>query len=410
MPRLSFTDAFQLVDSVAMVLSQAYQLARVRLALAASPVLRLMMRRDQALGEVELLRRKLAILRAQREQMPPHRRPDYRPEQRLAILQLKRLRGWNVVTTAQRFVLHPNTLRSWIKAMEGGGNTKLFTGAIVWNRLDDAVRWAAKELRRLCPEPECGTRTIARHLVRAGIAMSRSTVQRVMREVKPARPPRRRRPAMPDPVGQEPDHLLTPTHNNQMWHMDLTQIRILWFRFTLAAILDGFSRKLLCLHLCCKTPRSAEMIRLIRRAEKEFDTPRFLITDHGTQFRNVFHAKLTDIGIHHVRSRVRTPYLNGKMERVFRTFRIWWRVVLVGVAPRGIQRNLNNYRGWYNTHRAHSALNGMTPQEVWEGTSLPEPLMFQAVDPDKPQIDIRRRHCRGNPWLPVIQISVRKAA
>ncbi len=116
-----------------------------------------MVRRDHALSEVELLRRELSILPAQRESMPPHRRPDYQPEQRLAILQLRRLRDWNIHKTAKRFVLHPNTLRSWIKAAEGRGNSRLFTGAIVWNKIDDAVRWASHEPRRPCPEPEFGS-------------------------------------------------------------------------------------------------------------------------------------------------------------------------------------------------------------------------------------------------------------
>src|SRR5258707_14762194 len=114
--------------------------------------------------------------------MPPHRRPDYLPEQRLAILQLKRLRGWSIKKTARRFVIHPNTIRSWIKAIEGCGNASLLTDAIIWNRIDDVVRWTVHELRRLCPQPELGTRAIARHLVRASVAISRSTVQRVLRE------------------------------------------------------------------------------------------------------------------------------------------------------------------------------------------------------------------------------------
>lgn len=106
----SSTAVLRLVDSVAIAMSQAYQLARVRLASAASPVLRLMVDRDQALSEVALLRRELDIFRTQREQMPSHRRPDYTPEQRLAILQLRRLRGWSVTQTANHFVIHPNSL------------------------------------------------------------------------------------------------------------------------------------------------------------------------------------------------------------------------------------------------------------------------------------------------------------
>ena len=34
----------------------------------------------------------------------------------------------------------------------------------------------------MCPEPEFGTRSIARHLIRAGVQIGRATVQRVVRE------------------------------------------------------------------------------------------------------------------------------------------------------------------------------------------------------------------------------------
>src|SRR5579862_8823939 len=105
-PMLSLPAALRLVDGVAIVLSRAYQLARVRLASAASPVLRMMVQRDYAVSEVELLRRECSILRAQRQQMLPHRRPDYPSEQRLAILQLLRLRGWSIKQAAERFVVH----------------------------------------------------------------------------------------------------------------------------------------------------------------------------------------------------------------------------------------------------------------------------------------------------------------
>jgi hypothetical protein len=70
----------------------------------------------------------VAILRSQRETIAPHRRPDYAPAQRAAILQLRRLRDWNVVQTAEHFVLHPNTVRSWLTAAEGGTKTSLFAG------------------------------------------------------------------------------------------------------------------------------------------------------------------------------------------------------------------------------------------------------------------------------------------
>jgi transposase len=202
MPLLSSVTVLSLVDSMAIVLSQAYQLTRARLASAGSPILRLLVQRDQEATEGDLLRREVEVFRAQRESLPPHRRPDYRPEQRLAILKLRRLRGWSIKNTAKHFVLHHNTVRAWIRAAEGKGRPSLLAGAVVWNRIDEAVRWAAHELRRLCPEPEFGTRSIARQVLRASVQISRSTVQRMLREPKPSRPPRPARPAMALPMGE----------------------------------------------------------------------------------------------------------------------------------------------------------------------------------------------------------------
>ena len=71
MPILTLRATLRLVDSLATTFAQAYQLARVRLASAASPVLRMMVQRDEAVRDTALLQRELAILRSQREQIAP---------------------------------------------------------------------------------------------------------------------------------------------------------------------------------------------------------------------------------------------------------------------------------------------------------------------------------------------------
>ena len=118
-------------------------------------------------------------------------------------------------------------IRAWIRTAEGKGRPSLLNGAVVWNRIDDAVRWAVHELRRLCPEPEFGTRSIARQVLRASIQISRSTVQRVLREPKPVRPAQHSRPAMATPLGKKPYHLLRPEWINRVWHIDLLSVQIL---------------------------------------------------------------------------------------------------------------------------------------------------------------------------------------
>ena len=52
MSLLSSAAVLRLVDSMAIVLAQAYQLARTRLASAASPILRLVVQRDGAFGSI----------------------------------------------------------------------------------------------------------------------------------------------------------------------------------------------------------------------------------------------------------------------------------------------------------------------------------------------------------------------
>ena len=62
------------MDGVAVVLGQAYQLARSRLLGLGSPVMDRLLQRDHLVSEVELLRRELAIFRGQREGVKPHKR------------------------------------------------------------------------------------------------------------------------------------------------------------------------------------------------------------------------------------------------------------------------------------------------------------------------------------------------
>ena len=123
MPWFTSTTTLKIIDSVTIIIAQAYQLARCRLASTASPVLQLMMERDELQTQVAWLNRELKILRNQRADMLPKKRPNYSPEQRLAIVQLMRQRGWNVAIVAKRFVIHPQSIRKWVRTMENGDPT-----------------------------------------------------------------------------------------------------------------------------------------------------------------------------------------------------------------------------------------------------------------------------------------------
>ena len=348
----SSSPALQIIDSIAIAIAQGYILARARLTSHPSPVMRLAAVRDAIAWDAALLERELAVFRQERERIPAKHRSHYTPPHRLEILQIMRLRQWSVEDTASRFVLHPNTVRSWLKQLQAHGESSRLFAEPVWNRLHDAVRWTVHQLRYLCPESECGTRTIARHIVRAAVQISRSSVQRILREELPRR--RYDKPALLPSEGTGPHHLLTPRTTNRVWQLDMMELRFLWFRFTIAALIDGFSRKLLRLNVFVATPTTKDMLSIVRSAIRSFGPPRFIIADHGGQFAESFTAKLKHRGITVVKGKVRQPSFNGKIERLFRSLRLWLRVAYVKT-PCAINALVEEHGrcGWHRQVKAH---------------------------------------------------------
>jgi len=105
----------QAIDAIAVALNAVFMLVRSRAADCVSPLVRAFAERDHIAWDRELLRREADLLRARIAVLPPQSRPHYRPESRLAILQIMRLRHWTVKHTAERFMVHANTVRGWLK-------------------------------------------------------------------------------------------------------------------------------------------------------------------------------------------------------------------------------------------------------------------------------------------------------
>jgi transposase InsO family protein len=84
-------------------------------------------------------------------------------------------------------------------------------------------------------------------------------------------------------------------------------------------------------------------------------------TDNGAEFESVFHRWLQQQGIRHVRTRVRQPHLNGKVERVQRTIQEeYWDGVTSLPGP-AWERGLQTYLRAYNRRRPHRSLDYQTP-------------------------------------------------
>lgn len=174
-----------LVESIAIIFMRGYLAARARAFEHPMPVVRLLAQRDHAHSDAVLLEHELAIYRSQRQRKQAKQRPHYAPQECAEILQLMRLCGWSSKEAAARFVIHPNTIRNWKRALREKHRSEAVVSAPPCNKLHEGVRWLVHEMRQLCPERDFGTRTIARHIMRSGIQISRASVRRILEEEQP---------------------------------------------------------------------------------------------------------------------------------------------------------------------------------------------------------------------------------
>ena len=234
-------------------------------------------------------------------------------------------------------------------------------------------------------------------MVRAGIQISRASVRRILEEelIEPERKGSLRY-SKPKP---SPDHLANPAAPNLVWHTDITEIRVLWKKFEIAAVLDGYSRKLLAIKAFARRPTTNDMNLLIKEAiRREGQAARFLISDRGSQFRRRFTEACASDGLKHVKSKVRSWKINANIERFFHTMKIWMRTTwMVPTQPR-MQKRLEQYRTWYNQHRVLGAHHAHTPEDKSEGRE-PKPILYTARGSIEPQIFATRQSARGDPKL-----------
>ena len=71
-----------------------------------------------------------------------------------------------------------------------------------------------------------------------------------------------------------------------------------------------------------------------------------------------------------------------------------------------MQKRFDHFISWYNQHRPHQALDARTPDEVWNGKDLPEPIPIRANDLDVPTMKANRINYRGDPRLPILELDI----
>ncbi|HYW81503.1 MAG TPA: helix-turn-helix domain-containing protein, partial [Thermoguttaceae bacterium] len=162
--------------------------------------------------EVALLLEELRIVGSRMMQIDPHRRPQYPPIERMAILQLRAMRGWSKAETARRFFVSDDTIRAWLRRIDDDSLIQTRTPV---NRFPDFVRYAVQQIKLFCPT--LGKAKIADTLARAGIHIGRTTVGRILKE-KPVK--------QPEPSPKDNGRRIVAKYPGHTWHADLTAVPI----------------------------------------------------------------------------------------------------------------------------------------------------------------------------------------
>ena len=218
--------------------------------------------------------------------------------------------------------------------------------------------------------PSYGYRRITAHLRREGMTVNHKRVYRIMAQNGICCSIRRSYKHTTDSnhdLAKYPNLVknLVPSRIDELWHADITYIRFEASFAYLAAIIDGFSRKVIG-YAIGKTLSPALTISALKVAIGRRNTDGVIHhSDQGFQYCSSQYVKiLKDNGIEISMSEKANPYDNAKMESFFRTLKVeevymsdyeTYDDVLASI-PYFIEE-------MYNRKRLHSSLGYMPPEE-----------------------------------------------
>ena len=179
--------------------------------------IRLKAKLDRSEQDNTLLREQLRIANARMASIPANRRPQYKPPERMAILEIKAARGWSLEQTAKAFLVTSATISSWMRRLNEEGPDALVQLPTPVNKFPEMVRYVVQRLKTLCPS--LGKVKIAQTLARAGLHLGPTTVGRILKEKPQPTPNFDRRDTE---ANDTPERIVTAKYPGHVWHTDLT--------------------------------------------------------------------------------------------------------------------------------------------------------------------------------------------
>lgn len=286
----------------------------------------------------------------------PYTTNPHLPRVRMNAVRLIYYQNWSIRKVARHIGVYPSTVSRWVKTDHSFGSKPILTKSSRPfhhpNELSKELTEAIVNYRikyRRCAE------VIHHLLMKDGIRTSLSSVKRTLRRhgfVNHSRwkkwhkyPPR--------PLAEKPgilvqiDTIFDREPNDRLYLYTLIDVCSRW----------GYALPVerINTHRSLSFVKQAQIVSPFR-----FQT---LQSDHGAEFSKWFTKRISEYGLAHRHSRVRTPSDNGHLERFNRTLQ----EECLNRVPRSLRswrREVPEYLLFYNTKRPHMALNMQSPVEV----------------------------------------------
>ena len=218
-----------------------------------------------------------------------------------------------------------------------------------------------------------GYRRMWKALGRAGEAVSRCRVQRLMREHGIQGAKRRGKPwrtTRPDAAARRPDLVdrdFSATGPDQLWVADLTYLRcwegVVFFAF----IIDAYSRRIVGWQFAShmRTTLVLDALRMaLARRRSGADVALVHHSDRGSQYTSIDYTQtLADHGVLASVGSVGDAYDNAMAESFVDTFKTELIADRVWRTRSQLELAIVEYVGWFNTDRLHESLGDLPPAE-----------------------------------------------
>lgn len=223
-----------------------------------------------------------------------------------------------------------------------------------------------------------GRLRISYQLFLLGIIISPSTVRNYLNKPKPPETKKQKKKKQNDNKESAKTGKIKAKYPNHIWMCDFTTVKIFFFYVYVFFIIDVYSRKIIYYNINPWNPSSYWTITRIKcsLAETWGETPKHLLTDHGSQFTSEeFKSFCNDdaYNIKHRMGKIKSPKSTAIIERFNQSIKYEALNHIPFLSEKKLSRTIYEYLDFYNNFRSHQFLNGLTPNMKYKGIKPVKP-------------------------------------